>query len=74
MRYVERESIKHNFTYLYILEQGRQVVKDFYYDPSNLTLPVPSGDYLLLLTWLFDNRKQFVTNVYFSFHQDVFIE
>lgn len=54
--------------------QGRQVLKDFYYDPSNLTLPVPSGDYLLLLTWLFDNRKQFVTNVYFNFHQDVFLE
>ncbi|XP_034478199.1 uncharacterized protein LOC117784551 isoform X2 [Drosophila innubila] len=50
--------------------EGTQILKDFYYDPTNLTLPIPSGDYVMLLTWMFDKRPQLSTNVYFSFFQD----
>ncbi|XP_017124283.1 uncharacterized protein LOC108144150 [Drosophila elegans] len=47
---------------------GLQVVKDFH----RIELPIllPSGDYLLLLDWFFDGKKQFITNVYFNFNED----
>ncbi|XP_062132392.1 uncharacterized protein LOC133843050 [Drosophila sulfurigaster albostrigata] len=50
---------------------GKQIVKDFYYDPANLTLPIPSGDYVVLFTWILDKKPQFFTNIYFSFYQDI---
>lgn len=52
--------------------QGKQILKDFYWDPRDLTVPLPSGEYAVLLTWIFDKRPQFVTKVYFTFHQDIF--
>ncbi|XP_030560404.1 uncharacterized protein LOC115762369 [Drosophila novamexicana] len=51
---------------------GKQILKDFYWDPRDLTVPLPSGEYAVLLTWIFDKRPQFVTKVYFTFHQDIF--
>ncbi|KAH8415837.1 hypothetical protein KR222_001919, partial [Zaprionus bogoriensis] len=48
--------------------QGKQMVKDFYYDPTNITLPIPSGDYIFQLTWIFDKKPQLVTDVYFTFY------
>ncbi|XP_062136801.1 uncharacterized protein LOC133846076, partial [Drosophila sulfurigaster albostrigata] len=50
---------------------GTQLVKGFYLRPELLKLPIPSGDYLLSLTWLFDKRPQFVTNIYFVFEEDL---
>ncbi|KAH8417917.1 hypothetical protein KR222_008519, partial [Zaprionus bogoriensis] len=46
---------------------GRQIVKDFYPIADRLLLPLPTGDYALFITWLFDQRVQFVTNIYFTF-------
>ncbi|KAM8711820.1 hypothetical protein ACLKA7_012344 [Drosophila subpalustris] len=51
--------------------EGIQMVKDFYYDPTNLTLPIPSGDYVLLFTFMFDKKPQLTTRVHFSFFQDI---
>ncbi|XP_030560405.1 uncharacterized protein LOC115762370 [Drosophila novamexicana] len=51
---------------------GKQIVKDFFWDPRNLTVPLPSGDYMVLLTWIFDKRPQASTNFYFTFRQDLF--
>ncbi|KAH8391288.1 hypothetical protein KR215_010559, partial [Drosophila sulfurigaster] len=51
--------------------KGTQLVKGFYLRPELLKLPIPSGDYLLSLTWLFDKRPQFVTNIYFVFEEDL---
>ncbi|XP_037723387.1 uncharacterized protein LOC119555832 [Drosophila subpulchrella] len=50
---------------------GPQVVKDFYLRPDRLKLPFPTGDYMLSLIWIFDNRPQFDTNVTFSFIEDL---
>lgn len=32
---------------------------------------IPTGDYLLSLTWLLDKRPQFFTDVYFVFTEDL---
>ncbi|EDW92541.2 uncharacterized protein Dyak_GE11452 [Drosophila yakuba] len=49
--------------------EGLQMVSDF--NPVELPIPLPSGDYLLLIDWLFDGKPQFATNVYFSFIEDL---
>jgi len=45
--------------------QGLQMVSDFH----RIDVPVglPTGEYLLLLDWIFDGKPQFATNVYFTF-------
>ncbi|XP_062122891.1 uncharacterized protein LOC133836424 [Drosophila sulfurigaster albostrigata] len=48
---------------------GLNGLKDFY-DVSTMPLILPSGEYLLNLTWIFDKKPQFVTNVYFSYWDD----
>ncbi|KAH8311095.1 hypothetical protein KR044_004335, partial [Drosophila immigrans] len=51
-----------------------RVVYDLFKDYSTinhsfdkLSLPLPTGEYLILISWSFYNRLQFVTNVYFTF-------
>nr|XP_032292064.1 uncharacterized protein LOC6625560 [Drosophila virilis] len=51
---------------------GKQAVRDMWADLRNLKLPVPSGEYLILITWMLDMKPQFVTNVYFTLSQDMF--
>ncbi|KAH8402057.1 hypothetical protein KR009_009508, partial [Drosophila setifemur] len=48
---------------------GLQMVSDFY--KVQIPLPLPSGEYLLLLNWIFDGKPQFATNVYFTFVEDL---
>ncbi|KAH8402056.1 hypothetical protein KR009_009509, partial [Drosophila setifemur] len=48
---------------------GLQTVSDFY--NIEVPLPLPSGEYLLLLTWIFYGKPQFATNVYFTFVEDL---
>ncbi|KRF97927.1 uncharacterized protein Dwil_GK26917 [Drosophila willistoni] len=50
---------------------GRQSVKDFDVTPEQIPLPFPSGDYALFLTWIFSDKPQFATNVYFTFTEDL---
>ncbi|KRF97928.1 uncharacterized protein Dwil_GK27277 [Drosophila willistoni] len=50
---------------------GLQYVKNFYVTPEQIPLPLPSGDYALFLTWLFSDKPQFATNVYFTFTEDL---
>lgn len=41
------------------------MLSDFHH--IDVPVPLPSGDYLLLLDWIFDFEPQFATNVYFTF-------
>ncbi|KAH8269557.1 hypothetical protein KR018_009112, partial [Drosophila ironensis] len=49
---------------------GYQAISDFYI-ASELPVVLPSGDYLLLLTWIFYGKRHFATNVYFRFTEDI---
>ncbi|XP_017000669.1 uncharacterized protein [Drosophila takahashii] len=48
---------------------GLQTVSDFH--DIHIPLPWPSGDYLMLMEWIFDTKPQFATNVYFTFKEDL---
>ncbi|KAH8249299.1 hypothetical protein KR032_008392 [Drosophila birchii] len=50
---------------------GQQIVKGFYLRHELLLLPVPTGEYLLSLRWLFDQKLQFDTNVSYVFVEDI---
>ncbi|XP_034480071.1 uncharacterized protein LOC117785914 [Drosophila innubila] len=50
---------------------GTQLVQGFYLRSEILQLVFPSGDYLLAMTWYFDKKPQFITNVYFVFTEDL---
>ncbi|KAH8348744.1 hypothetical protein KR084_010538, partial [Drosophila pseudotakahashii] len=47
---------------------GLQALSDFY--DVRIPLPLPTGDYLLILTFLFDGKPQFTTKNYFLFKED----
>ncbi|KAH8302129.1 hypothetical protein KR044_003153, partial [Drosophila immigrans] len=47
--------------------QGDLILKGFYLRHELLGLILPTGDYLLTMTWISDNKEQLNTNVYFSF-------
>ncbi|XP_043645030.1 uncharacterized protein LOC122614532 [Drosophila teissieri] len=49
--------------------EGLQMLSDFHH--VELPIPWPSGDYLLVVDWLFDAKPQFSTNVYFTFIEDL---
>ncbi|EDW01590.1 GH20372 [Drosophila grimshawi] len=53
---------------------GKQMLKDLYVTPKDFRLPLPNGEYALLLTWIFDKKPQASTNVYFSFLMDIYNE
>ncbi|XP_017070100.2 uncharacterized protein LOC108107195 [Drosophila eugracilis] len=49
--------------------EGLQAVSDFH--EIKIPLPWPSGEYLLLIDWIFYAKTQFSTNVYFTFIEDL---
>ncbi|XP_044251939.2 uncharacterized protein [Drosophila takahashii] len=49
---------------------GLQVVSD--YHTAVFPVPLPTGDYGVLLDFIFDNKKQFHVNFYFAFVEDFF--
>ncbi|XP_030388567.1 uncharacterized protein LOC115634799 [Scaptodrosophila lebanonensis] len=50
---------------------GVNSLKDFWIGPESFPHSIPTGDYGVLLTWIFDKKPQFLTNVYFSFTEDL---
>ncbi|KAH8414241.1 hypothetical protein KR215_000981, partial [Drosophila sulfurigaster] len=58
-------TINHSCPYV-----GRNGLMGFYPAPDKLQLPLPTGDYLILISWNFYNSLQFVTNIYFTFVED----
>ncbi|XP_054085785.1 uncharacterized protein LOC114805340 [Zeugodacus cucurbitae] len=56
-------NINHSCPYV-----GDQIVKDFYPKNEIVTLFLPTGDYLLLLSWILSKKKTLVTNVYFTWN------
>ncbi|XP_030385741.1 uncharacterized protein LOC115632651 [Scaptodrosophila lebanonensis] len=49
---------------------GLQRVKDFHLTPEKVPLPLPTGEYALLMTWTLNQEVTFVTNVYFTYTED----
>lgn len=47
------------------------MVKDFYLQSDKLPTAIPTGEYLLLITWIFNKKPQAATNVYFAFVEDL---
>ncbi|EDW28030.1 GL27198 [Drosophila persimilis] len=62
----EYTNINHTCPYV-----GPQIIKDFYLRPELLRVPLPTGDYLLMIRWYFEKRLQFDTNVTFVFEEDL---
>ncbi|KAH8248704.1 hypothetical protein KR032_002377, partial [Drosophila birchii] len=56
---------------LYIYFQGLQIIKGFYLKPELLHLPLPTGEYMLVMRWIFDKKLQFDTNASFMFVEDI---
>ncbi|KRF97925.1 uncharacterized protein Dwil_GK28303 [Drosophila willistoni] len=50
---------------------GLQQVKDFYLKPELMPLPFPTGEYALFLTWIFSGKPQVITNIYFTYTEDL---
>ncbi|EDX08554.1 uncharacterized protein LOC6736068 [Drosophila simulans] len=48
--------------------EGLQMLSDFHH--IEVPVPLPTGEYLLLLDWIFDFKPQFATNVYFTFVEE----
>ncbi|XP_034114187.2 uncharacterized protein LOC117574458 isoform X1 [Drosophila albomicans] len=58
-------SLNHTCPYV-----GTNGILGFYPKADRLSVPMPTGDYLLLMFWKFYNKLQFETNVYFTFVED----
>ncbi|KAH8415824.1 hypothetical protein KR222_001518, partial [Zaprionus bogoriensis] len=43
----------------------------FYLRSNRLPHSLPTGDYQLSITWLFDKKPQLLTNLYFTFQEDL---
>ncbi|KAL7727643.1 hypothetical protein ACLKA6_013246 [Drosophila palustris] len=62
----EYSTLNHTCPYV-----GQQMVKDFYLRHEKLPTPLPTGEYLVLLTWIFNKKPQATTNFYFTFVEDL---
>ncbi|KAH8371818.1 hypothetical protein KR093_008983, partial [Drosophila rubida] len=49
---------------------GPIIVKGFHVNPAKIGLPLPTGDYLLAVKWLYDKKLQMTSNMYFSFTEN----
>ncbi|KAH8399195.1 hypothetical protein KR215_003974, partial [Drosophila sulfurigaster] len=58
-------NINHTCPYM-----GPIFVKDLYLKPSSIPLPVPTGDYYLLIEWKFDRRLQVTNQFYVEYIED----
>ncbi|EDW99806.1 uncharacterized protein LOC6539519 [Drosophila yakuba] len=50
---------------------GEILVRNMYLSTTAMRLPLPTGDYLLAMNWLFYGKTQFDTNVSFQFVEDI---
>jgi len=44
--------------------KGPQIISGFHTDYGKLGTPTPTGEYLVALEWLFDNKRQLSIKVY----------
>ncbi|KAH8351001.1 hypothetical protein KR067_011506, partial [Drosophila pandora] len=51
--------------------EGHLFLKDMYLSTEVMRLPLPTGDYLLSIDWIFYGISQFATNVSFQFVEDL---
>ncbi|KAH8371303.1 hypothetical protein KR093_006836, partial [Drosophila rubida] len=49
---------------------GPIIVKGFYVNPAQFPLPLPTGEYLIALKWLYHKKLVISTNIYFSFTEN----
>ncbi|KAH8376923.1 hypothetical protein KR093_002266, partial [Drosophila rubida] len=65
--YVEFSNINHTCPFV-----GDQIIDGFYLKHELLLgLPLPTGEYLLEMNWIFYKKLQFITNLYFQFTEDL---
>ncbi|KAH8286131.1 hypothetical protein KR054_003176, partial [Drosophila jambulina] len=50
---------------------GHVFIKDMYLSTDVMKLPLPTGDYLLAIDWIFYGKPQFATNVSYQFVEDL---
>ncbi|BFF90572.1 uncharacterized protein DMAD_09072 [Drosophila madeirensis] len=62
----EFSTINHTCPYV-----GMQRIRDFHLRTEKLPTPIPTGDYLLLIDWIFNKKTQAATNIYFTFVEDL---
>ncbi|KAH8299456.1 hypothetical protein KR044_001510, partial [Drosophila immigrans] len=62
----EFSNINHTCPYV-----GHQIIQGFFLRPEVLRLPIPTGDYLLEMTWMLHKKPQMTTNLYFIFIEDI---
>ncbi|XP_062133909.1 uncharacterized protein LOC133844093 [Drosophila sulfurigaster albostrigata] len=62
----EFSNINHTCPYM-----GDQIIQGFYLRPEILRLPYPTGEYLLEMHWILDNKTTFITNEYFQFTENL---
>lgn len=51
--------------------KGDMIVRNMYLTTDVMRLPLPTGDYLLAIDWIFYGKPQFATNVSFQFVEDI---
>ncbi|XP_051861081.1 uncharacterized protein LOC127565639 [Drosophila albomicans] len=51
--------------------KGAVIIKGLYLRFGALPNALPTGDYMLALTWSLDNKTKFTTNAYFMFAEDL---
>ncbi|XP_030387908.1 uncharacterized protein LOC115634371 [Scaptodrosophila lebanonensis] len=49
---------------------GPQGIKDLYVNPAKIPVPLPTGEYVVVQTWMFDAKPQLYSKVYFTFIED----
>ncbi|KAH8257265.1 hypothetical protein KR038_006350, partial [Drosophila bunnanda] len=52
-------------------KKGHVFIKDMYLSTDVMKLPLPTGDYLLAIDWIFYGKPQFATNVSYQFVEDL---
>ncbi|KAH8262870.1 hypothetical protein KR044_001270, partial [Drosophila immigrans] len=65
--YIDFSNFNHSCPFV-----GDQIIDGFYLNVNMLKgLPIPSGDYLLAMNWFFYEKKQFTTDIYYTFTEDL---
>ncbi|XP_062124046.1 uncharacterized protein LOC133837340 isoform X2 [Drosophila sulfurigaster albostrigata] len=62
----EYSTLNHTCPYV-----GQQLIKDFYLRSEKLPTPIPTGEYLVQLTWIINKKPIAATNFYFMFVEDL---
>jgi len=54
-----------------IIQKGPIIIKDLYLTTENLPLPLPTGEYGVVLNWTFNKISKLYTKYQFEFIEDL---